>query len=46
MDAYVDYVQWVNDNKMIAPCIPEKTIPANITFKLKWAMTLWIPAKA
>jgi len=46
MDAYVDYVQWVNDNKMIAPWHPEKTIPANITFELKWGDDALDPAKA
>ncbi len=33
---FEDYVKYVNDNKIIAPWHTDRTIPANITFKLVW----------
>jgi ABC-type branched-subunit amino acid transport system substrate-binding protein len=33
---FEDYVKYVNDNKVIAPWHTDRTIPANITFKLVW----------
>jgi hypothetical protein len=42
---YQDYVKWVNDNKMVAPWYPEKTIPANVTFEVKWGDDALDPAK-
>jgi uncharacterized short protein YbdD (DUF466 family) len=29
-----DYVKWVNENKILAPWYPDKTIPADVTFKV------------
>jgi len=34
---FQDYIAWVNDNHMIAPWYPDKTIPENITFEVMWA---------
>ena len=42
---YQDYVKWVNDNKMVAPWYPDKTIPANVTFDVKWGDDALDPAK-
>jgi branched-chain amino acid transport system substrate-binding protein len=42
---FQDYVAWVNDNKIIAPWYPEKTIPANITFELLWGDDALAPDK-
>ena len=42
---FQDYVKWVNDNKMIAPWYPDKTIPANVTFEVKWGDDALDPAK-
>ncbi|MCE5254076.1 MAG: ABC transporter substrate-binding protein, partial [Actinomycetia bacterium] len=42
---FEDYVKWVNDNKMVAPWYPDKTIPANITFELLWADDALAPDK-
>jgi hypothetical protein len=33
---YEDYVAWVNENKILAPWYPEKTIPDNVTFEVLW----------
>jgi len=33
---YEDYVDWVNENKMLAPWYTEKTIPDNVTFEVLW----------
>jgi hypothetical protein len=33
---YEDYVDWVNENKILAPWYPEKTIPDNVTFEVLW----------
>jgi branched-chain amino acid transport system substrate-binding protein len=33
---YEDYIAWVNDNKMLAPWYPDKTIPDNVTFEVLW----------
>jgi hypothetical protein len=33
---YEDYIDWVNENKMLAPWYPEKTIPDNVTFEVLW----------
>ena len=33
---FEDYVKYVNDKKIIAPWHADRTIPANITFKLVW----------
>ena len=33
---YEDYVEWVNENKILAPWYPEKTIPDNVTFEVLW----------
>ena len=43
---FEDYVAWVNDNKMIAPWHADRTIPANMTFKLVWGDDALDPAKA
>jgi ABC-type branched-subunit amino acid transport system substrate-binding protein len=43
---FQDYVKYVNENKIIAPWHPERTIPANITFELKWGDDALDPAKA
>jgi hypothetical protein len=43
--AFQDYVKYVNDNKIVAPWYPDKTIPANITFELLWADDALDPAK-
>jgi branched-chain amino acid transport system substrate-binding protein len=43
--AFQDYVKYVNDNKILAPWYPDKTIPANITFELLWADDALDPAK-
>ncbi len=43
---FQDYVQYVNDNKILAPWYPDKTIPANITFKLVWGDDALAPDKA
>jgi branched-chain amino acid transport system substrate-binding protein len=43
---FQDYVKWVNDNKMVAPWYPDKTIPANVTFEVKWGDDALDPAKA
>jgi len=42
---FEDYVKYVNDNKVIAPWHTDRTIPANITFELKWADDALDPAK-
>ena len=42
---FEDYVKYVNDNKIIAPWHEDRTIPANITFELKWADDALDPAK-
>jgi hypothetical protein len=42
---FEDYIQWVNDNKTLAPWYPDKTIPANITFELNWQDDALDPAK-
>jgi uncharacterized short protein YbdD (DUF466 family) len=42
---YEDYVKYVNDNKILAPWYPDKTIPANITFKLVWGDDALAPDK-
>jgi hypothetical protein len=33
---YEDYIDWVNENKILAPWYPEKTIPDNVTFEVLW----------
>ena len=33
---YEDYTDWVNENKILAPWYPEKTIPDNVTFEVLW----------
>jgi hypothetical protein len=33
---YEDYIAWVNENKIVAPWYPEKTIPDNVTFEVLW----------
>jgi hypothetical protein len=33
---YEDYVDWVNENKILAPWYPDKTIPDYITFEVMW----------
>jgi branched-chain amino acid transport system substrate-binding protein len=33
---YEDYIAWVNENKMLAPWYPDKTIPDNVTFEVLW----------
>jgi hypothetical protein len=33
---FEDYVKYVNDNHVIAPWYPEKTVPENLTFKVLW----------
>lgn len=43
---FEDYVKWVNENKAVAPWYPDKTIPANITFKLEWGDDALAPDKA
>jgi hypothetical protein len=43
---FEDYVKYVNDNKIIAPWHSDRTIPANITFELKWGDDALDPAKA
>ena len=43
---FEDYVKYVNDNKIIAPWYTDKTIPANITFELKWGDDALAPDKA
>jgi hypothetical protein len=35
----------VNDNKMVAPWHPDNTIPANVTFEVKWGDDALDPAK-
>jgi branched-chain amino acid transport system substrate-binding protein len=42
---FEDYVKYVNDNKILAPWYTDKTIPANITFELKWGDDALDPAK-
>jgi len=42
---FQDYVKWVNDNKMVAPWYPDKTVPANVTFEVKWGDDALDPAK-
>jgi Periplasmic binding protein len=42
---FQDYVAWVNDNKMIAPWYEDKTVPANITFEVKWGDDALDPGK-
>ena len=42
---FEDYVKYVNDNKMLAPWYTDKTIPANITFELKWGDDALAPDK-
>ena len=42
---FQDYVKWVNDNKMVAPWYTDKTIPANVTFEVKWGDDALDPAK-
>ena len=43
---FQDYVQYVNDNKILAPWSTDKIIPANITFELLWADDALAPEKA
>jgi hypothetical protein len=33
---YEDYIAWVNENKILAPWYPDKTIPDNVTFEVMW----------
>jgi hypothetical protein len=33
---YEDYIKWMNENKIVAPWYPEKTIPDNVTFEVMW----------
>jgi hypothetical protein len=33
---YEDYIEWVNENKIVAPWYPTKTIPDNVTFEVLW----------
>jgi hypothetical protein len=33
---YEDYIAWVNENKMLAPWYPEKTIPDDVTYEVLW----------
>jgi hypothetical protein len=33
---YEDYIDWVNENKILAPWYSEKTIPDNVTFEVLW----------
>jgi len=33
---YEDYIAWVNENKILAPWYPDKTIPDNVTFEVLW----------
>jgi hypothetical protein len=42
---FEDYVKYVNDNKILAPWYPDKTIPANITFELLWGDDALAPDK-
>lgn len=41
-----DYVAWVNENKIVAPWYPEKTIPDNVTFEVLWRDDELKPDKA
>ncbi|MBN1321532.1 MAG: ABC transporter substrate-binding protein [Thermoleophilia bacterium] len=43
---YQDYAKWVNDNKMVAPWYPDKTIPTNVTLSVKWGDDALDPATA
>lgn len=43
---FEDYVKYVNDNKILAPWYPDKTIPANITLELLWGDDALAPDKA
>ncbi len=43
---FEDYVKYVNDNHIVAPWYSDKTIPANITFKLLWGDDALAPEKA
>jgi hypothetical protein len=36
MYGFQDYAQWVNENHIVAPWYPEKTIPENVTFEVLW----------
>jgi hypothetical protein len=36
MYGYQDYAEWINENHMVAPWYPEKTIPENISFEVLW----------
>jgi hypothetical protein len=33
---YEDYIDWVNENKMLAPWYTNKTIPDDVTFEVLW----------
>jgi len=33
---YEDYIDWVNENKILAPWYTAKTIPDNVTFEVLW----------
>jgi ABC-type branched-subunit amino acid transport system substrate-binding protein len=33
---YEDYIAWVNENKILAPWYPDRTIPDNVTFEVLW----------
>jgi hypothetical protein len=43
---FEDYVKYVNDNKILAPWYPDKTIPSNITVELLWGDDALAPDKA
>lgn len=42
---FQDYIQWVNENHILAPWYPDKTIPANISFEVLWGDDALAPDK-
>ncbi len=42
---FEDYVKYVNENHILAPWYPDKTLPANITFQLLWGDDALAPDK-
>ncbi len=42
---FEDYVKWVNENKIVAPWYPDKRVPDNVTYELKWGDDALSPDK-
>jgi len=36
LSGYEDYIAWVNENGILAPWYPDRTIPDNVTFEVLW----------